>query len=499
MPFRAEANSLKQSSYNIECIYSDGSLITNEYSAAATEEDKKFILNRQVYKVSGVDTAKVTSSTVLFINDFGKYSETLTDVKTCPKQAFSVQFSSNDDDSEGAGSILFYKFNSKIECDATACDLTNENFLEGVLATTGKNFLRSFIPGGLGVFGTIKDAIAEYKKYDNWKNALEAAGEQSSAILISERYTLLSKVDEPNGEIYYKLKASQASGNDEYVKFTIYDNVILVEKDGEITRLNETSKTGQDFADALRNVKFSVQSKKNKDGEEIYKYYEYPNINEVLGAYKTIYLNDPLPIANSDSSSAITYEFTSDIFDINLTYDKGNYEDKYTLSEEDPSGSDDKSGALCSKILKNTSPIISQIIRIIFIAVPALTIVLTALDIGKIVISGNLEEELPKKKKTIALRLIVVVIFIFLPTIVQVLLTMLKDTNAPFVDKIEYIDCLFNSKGTYSNTGSSEEDDNDTTGNTENDEQGSGQESGEHNLPNNNGSKPWDDEMNTKD
>ena len=68
---------------------------------------------------------------------------------------------------------------------------------------------------------------------------------------------------------------------------------------------------------------------------------------------------------------------------------------KATVSEMKDSFCDDFS---------NTAFLLADIIKIIQILIPILMIILTCIDLGKIVIAGNIEEELPKRKKVILIR-----------------------------------------------------------------------------------------------
>ena len=53
-------------------------------------------------------------------------------------------------------------------------------------------------------------------------------------------------------------------------------------------------------------------------------------------------------------------------------------------------------------------------------------------------LAGNIEEELPKRKKSIVIRLIVMIAFFFLPLIVQLIVSLAEGVN------ILDVSCLFN-------------------------------------------------------
>lgn len=97
----------------------------------------------------------------------------------------------------------------------------------------------------------------------------------------------------------------------------------------------------------------------------------------------------------------------------------------------------DSVGSFCEKY-PNTAFVIIDIIKIMQILVPALVIILTGVEIGRIVVAGNLEEELPKRKKNMIIRFIIMVTFFFLPVIVQLIISLAE--GVPMYK----VDCLFN-------------------------------------------------------
>lgn len=97
----------------------------------------------------------------------------------------------------------------------------------------------------------------------------------------------------------------------------------------------------------------------------------------------------------------------------------------------------DPGESFCDKY-SNTAFVLIDIIKIMQILVPAIVIILTGIEFGKIVLSGNIEEELPKRKKSIVIRLIVMIAFFFLPLIVQLIVSLAEGVN------ILDVSCLFN-------------------------------------------------------
>jgi len=187
--------------------------------------------------------------------------------------------------------------------------------------------------------------------------------------------------------------------------------------------------------------------------------YEFGDIKLIQSKEKTNYLGDfSYPevacFSNSDpksfngNNSNVTYYFESKKTDYKEggdTCTAGYYRFVYN-GEGAADDGDVDTGALCTKIMPETSKNLAEIIGWVQILIPVLLIILTAFDIGKIVLSGNLDEELPKQKKKIITRFIVAVSFFFLPLIVNLLLTYVKiDSNSSEeeVGSIEYIKCIF--------------------------------------------------------
>lgn len=97
----------------------------------------------------------------------------------------------------------------------------------------------------------------------------------------------------------------------------------------------------------------------------------------------------------------------------------------------------DNKDSFCDKY-SNTAFVLIDIIQIMQILVPAVVIIFSGIEIGRIVLAGNIEEELPKRKKSLVIRLIVMVAFFFLPTIVQLIISLAEGVS------ILDVSCLFN-------------------------------------------------------
>ena len=79
----------------------------------------------------------------------------------------------------------------------------------------------------------------------------------------------------------------------------------------------------------------------------------------------------------------------------------------------------DEATSICD-VIPETSLLIAKIINYSRILVPIFLIILTAVDITKIVLTGDINEELPKRRKLIIIRLVVAVAFFFIPIFIQI-------------------------------------------------------------------------------
>lgn len=380
------ATSLSMKDLNLECIYSDGGLYTSSFSGVDDNGNDKYVVNRTSYNVEGVDnnTANKGSSSYIVNNLYvgNKCQDSLYVATVNLAATTEADEESGDSDSP----VNFHKFGAKLK------------------------------PEDIGATNSWWDYLWPSRGGDADK--VEDA-DQIKYKLLSERYDLKADAPEPNATVYYVQKAEQVAGQNKYVAIMIYDNVILMQKDERVTRLEG------DFS--------LYQGVTRNDDDSLSK--EVP---------EEIYINSPEPQASTSTSSTVAYRFLDNQKTFSLSKIKDStHINKYTLTDDISKSDLNKSNALCDEILVNTSPYLKQVIKGIQILVPVFLIVLTALDIGKIVLTGNIEEELPKRKKIIIVRFVVAIVFFFLPLFINMMTDWLIDSGAKNADSIEYINCLF--------------------------------------------------------
>ena len=158
----------------------------------------------------------------------------------------------------------------------------------------------------------------------------------------------------------------------------------------------------------------------------------------------SIYLNNPKP---SLSAYGDRYIYNSTRFvvasDAKTCSSKNNnapcIEYKYNDSIDSDGNWNSQEMDACELLGNETVNQIKRVINILQLLVPILVIVLSGIDLGKMVLSGNLDEELPKKKKIIIVRLILMAFFFFLPLITNILINLLQEAE---VINIENSNCI---------------------------------------------------------
>ncbi len=255
----------------------------------------------------------------------------------------------------------------------------------------------------------------------NEDSKVEKENLRSDHELVSENF-LVSKFTGANNIYYYQRESKactgeelknnkcvpeQASTTREYITIYVFDNIVLLSKNDRTTRV--------------------------------------PNANLFGGETppSTIYINDPSPqtMLGGDGRSVNYFIDGNTTFDVAESASE-TFNQRYVMVDDPGGTSDTRREQICDKI-PATAKVLRTVIAWIRIAVPVLLILFTSIDITRIVISGNPEEDLPKRKKGIISRMIVAVSIFFLPTIVSLILGMFSNTGDLNTDEIQAIDCLF--------------------------------------------------------
>ena len=394
-----EADNLNWYGVKIECIYMDGGAYS--FSYLQVDESSKWYgaykpnVNRITYNLVGVDTTKsATSSSVSYINFPVPHISKLSDHK-CRNFLRTGAITGKDDDGNKS-TKTYYKFSDSDSFNFKKEDFDNQE-------TTWWLW-----------FGSWSDTYKELQ-------AAIANTNGSIYELVSERYIITDLAGEPKYTLTYREKSEQATGSDNYAYIMVYDNAYLL-KTKEKTTLLEKGKNH--FSGISVNDKGEVVGIEDDD---------------------KICINSPEPFSTTDSTGVAShyYKYGQIRYEISTGECKGKFDREHILFNKGLGFGDSPDDELCDSIMPETSKILKKIIQIAQILVPVLMIVLCGLDIGKIVVSGNIEEDLPKQKKKIIARMLVGVSFFFLPLVVMLTLDLLKESGAVEAENVKSIECLF--------------------------------------------------------
>lgn len=255
-------------------------------------------------------------------------------------------------------------------------------------------------------------------------------GEKKIYKLLSENILMNDFSNSMNSWNYYRQDENevleQASSTRTYVNFYKYYDYLLISKGERMTAISAP--------DRLFEAESFSTTKNNK-----------------TQTFRYIYLNDPTPdvFVNSNGRILNSFKDKDPYFYLELSKTEKSTE-RYIVSEVNALGDSNNEEDICEHIPK-TAEVLQDIIKIVQYLVPSLLIVLVGLDIAKIVTSGNPEEDLPKKKKSIITRCIVAVSIFFLPVIMRMILNFIN----PYFENEEVIadvSCLFSDNIVYDET-----------------------------------------------
>ena len=357
-------------------------------------QDNSYFISRSTVNLSTTaDTSNMSMSSYNFVNNPAKDENSMLKCYENIGNAIYTYKDSNDADV----SMSYYKFGDG-----------NVNFESNDFSRNNQD--KNFWQWAFGLSSTNADiAINSSKNYS----------------LLSEQIILNSKAAEPNKSFFYVQKATQAAGTDKFVEIMVYDNVILLRSDNLTTVVDADSS----ILSSLRNANVS----KNGNSGVV-------NVN-VDSSIENICLNNPEAQAQSGSDGVVVYEYNEKKYKVTTgNCSSGN---QYVITNDsiELSGVDNKD--LCEDIMPETALVLRDIIKYAQILVPVFLIVLTGIDIGKIIFSGNLDEEIPKQKKKIIFRAIAAVVFFFLPLIVNLTVSLLNSSGDENSKSIQQIQCLF--------------------------------------------------------
>jgi len=402
---RVNAARLNWDGVTVECIYSDGGLYESSYNDYIEPNGR--VVNRYTYNLKGVDSDETgTNSSFNYVDATG-YITTYSENHNNKYQTSSSPLKEGKDNHLQCNNYLYVGINREKNEDGDKVPVTYAAF--------GDVPIISFQvpkpnPGWLSkLFGINESVILEATTYK----------------LVSENYVLTEKSGSPRNVLSYKRQNDdgdqQAVSDPKYVHFLVYDNAVLVQGPNKINYIDVKNYN-------ISNIEFDHSTGELKRGTPT----------------EALTLSDPEPKAYVGNGSNVFYSFDS----VRYSFDESGQ--RYVFSGTTEEGDPIDNGDLCKKIMPNTAKIIAKVIGWCQLLVPALLIVLVALDLSKLMLAGNIEEELPKQRKRIVVRFIAAVTVFFLPFIVKLALSNVKTSGSSIdeISSIEYIDCIFEMIGT---------------------------------------------------
>ncbi len=402
--------SMEEGDYSLECSYSNGIKVTISYGKLFVEINSNEINAANKYMFLVPNIYNNVTDTQGVITDY-KYDEWFDDT-TCPnliRMTGKVTTYEDKDAEEPVeiGSFEYDLFSLKPKAYKNGATCTT-------VAEINRSFRSAFRKNALSSdnasisimrkdnFDCIRD---ETYWIDSW--LLDYSAIQEEYKPIHEEYILTT--DKITPILDYETVTTESYSSKESISIYLYNGLTLLERNGIVSRL--------DNVDAIV-----------KDDE------------------RSIYVNNLSPkfIANTT-----TVVYNSDSYYIagksnaKLCRDKNNGEEctLFSFVGVRNESSEETDTRVCDILGTKTVIIIQNIIRILQIGVPALVIVLIGIDITKMVLSGNLDEELPKKKKSIIIRLVIMVAFFFTPLFAKLIIQLLNASGVNIGD----IECIIKS------------------------------------------------------
>ena len=387
-PIRTEA-ALSVKDFEIECVYDNGRIITVYYSNEA------YGMSITTFKLSNAATPPYSNSLSFFFNE-AENAETILKKMECPTSIQSTLMEqknkSGDNETSMQFEVLFHSDDGSTLMTEDSSKTTN--FVAGFNPTSGR-----IVP-----IEVRADSILGKRVRWGWDSESAATKKAASFQfnLVAERIYFNGDVT-PNRQWAFKSEGTQAASNPTYIRVYEYTNpngnkIFVAEKGNTITKLAIGSlNTHTDkkimFVCFNPSVK-EIDTTKNEAA------YNFSSVRHSLEYKDTKKIEDVVEGSNGYSCSS-GYSLYREV-------------DWAEAEEAEPDAT-----SICD-VIPETSLLIAKIINYSRILVPIFLIILTAVDITKIVLTGDINEELPKRRKLIIIRLVVAVAFFFIPIFIQV-------------------------------------------------------------------------------
>jgi len=422
---KAADGKLKSGDFEMECVYDNGSSITTFYDGTS------YIMQYSDFKLANAITPPFKSAITVFYNE-NEWGKTIIQDAACPDSLVILPVTqTNDSNSVGIQVVVQSEYATAIPPEfftkqhVGGFQATSYAHMWFELEENSPLYRRGVVTTG---GGTKKGGFEFY--------------------LVAERIYFNSDV-EPYDSFAFKHEGPQASSTPVYFKQSQYYNekgypILVIEKDGVLTpeesyynRRPDDIITVVCLYESLKNIK--------KDHNDMAYYFTRVRHDSVLFRDMT---GDEY---NEWRSNGGYYECGSGGSEY-ISVSMEEYEENATTAT-----------SIC-EVIPETALLISAVIYYLGIFIPILLIIFTTIDIAKLVISGNLDEELPKKKKMIITRFIVAVVFFFIPILMNIFV------SSRFGTDFGNISCLFTKNESDENESDENESDENESDENESDE-----------------------------
>ena len=402
----AASGVLEPGSFSMECVYDNG------VSIEASYDNNAYGLTSSSFKLSNkVDPPYVSTYNVFY--EESEFSQSILDSATCPEYIYWTVIKQTKDDASVTVPVYIAPGNMyRFDWNDPGYD---RDFMMSKL-------IAGFEPqNASAVVFTISQNSPLNDKNSLYITGSDANGKTIDIVifhfnLVSETINLNGNT-EPIRNWAFKSGGEQAASKNMYVRLYEYQTkngstIQIAEKDRTYTKVKASNKLETSNPNDTQFICFKAASKSIETGKNDMAY-TFSAIKHDYTFKKTAdtkaYMENPRSILTGMTCPS-GYSLFSEV-----SWDEGEEEgeDKTSICE----------------VIPETALVLTRIIKWMQILVPGLLIGLTAFDIGKIVVSGNLEEELPKQKKKIIIRIIVAIIFFFLPIIVQIITSWSYDVD----------------------------------------------------------------------
>lgn len=412
-PFYVDAANFKDKKYSLECIYDDGNLYVLEYIVRKNLDGQTSHSYLNVHQSSyPLDVASQNAShtygeTYYYLGHIEKDDAPIP-LLSCPTKIYKLFFP-----------------DEKIKEEKPTVHISfQENFPSREVVYAGRN---TYSRGGY-VLGTKSGCFIfcwDTEQYAEPEKAVThyLVSESIMASDLSGTHNIfVYRKDEPTKRI------NQASSQEEYINIYVYNDVTLLEKNDRMT-----------FLDGGSILSYFSKDASGKNINKLDPDFEVP---------KYLYLNDPDVTTKVLKNGQTINSFPAGEIRYSISQEKGlRNRLRYVLTDDSKVDIKETGVDVC-EFMPETTIILKQIIGYVVIIVPVLLIVLVALDIARIVTSGNPEEEIPKRKKAIVSRVLSALAIFFLPVIVTLIIDMIGD-QLEDGKVIGQIRCLFSIEDNY--------------------------------------------------